>query len=117
MFTVSVVGMKDEVTITTSTVDIIVRDSGYTQGEAPSEPTPSIYEQIIGRLEDIEDGIDGKDGYTPVRGTDYWTQEDIESMQNYIDNNSSFAEFTKMVKGMVVLTQAEYDALGEDSSK
>lgn len=36
-------------------------------------------------------GVDGQDGYTPVRGTDYWTNQDIASIEqycaNYIDTN------------------------------
>lgn len=28
----------------------------------------------------------GTNGYTPVRGTDYWTAEDIQSMHDYIDS-------------------------------
>ena len=32
------------------------------------------------------DGQDGADGYTPVRGTDYWTAEDITEIQSYIDS-------------------------------
>lgn len=31
-------------------------------------------------------GIDGLDGYTPVRGVDYWTAEDIEEMKSYSIN-------------------------------
>ena len=31
------------------------------------------------------DGQNGTDGYTPVRGTDYWTQEDINTIKAYID--------------------------------
>lgn len=31
-------------------------------------------------------GERGQDGYTPVRGTDYWTAEDIATIQQYIDN-------------------------------
>ena len=31
-------------------------------------------------------GQNGQDGYTPVRGTDYWTAEDIATIQQYIDN-------------------------------
>lgn len=31
-------------------------------------------------------GERGEDGYTPVRGTDYWTEEDIATIQQYIDN-------------------------------
>lgn len=30
-------------------------------------------------------GKDGEDGYTPVRGTDYWTEEDISTIKNYVD--------------------------------
>lgn len=36
-------------------------------------------------------GTDGQDGYTPIRGTDYWTESDIASIEqycaNYIDQN------------------------------
>ena len=30
--------------------------------------------------------LKGEDGYTPVRGTDYWTADDIAEIQSYIDN-------------------------------
>lgn len=30
-------------------------------------------------------GPAGKDGYTPVRGTDYWTEEDIATIKGYVD--------------------------------
>ena len=36
-------------------------------------------------------GQNGQDGYTPVRGTDYWTAQDIATIEayckNYIDVN------------------------------
>ena len=32
------------------------------------------------------DGNPGADGYTPVRGTDYWTAQDVAEIQTYIDN-------------------------------
>ena len=32
---------------------------------------------------DGTNGTDGADGYTPVRGTDYWTANDISSMESY----------------------------------
>ena len=36
-------------------------------------------------------GVNGQDGYTPVRGTDYWTNQDIAVIEqycaNYIDAN------------------------------
>lgn len=30
-------------------------------------------------------GLQGENGYTPVRGTDYWTPEDIAEIKNYVD--------------------------------
>ena len=33
-----------------------------------------------------EPGAPGADGYTPVRGTDYWTADDIAEIQTYIDS-------------------------------
>ena len=38
------------------------------------------------------DGQDGVDGYTPVRGTDYWTQEDIDTIKAYIDTELGVIE-------------------------
>lgn len=35
-------------------------------------------------LADLEQ-TQGKDGYTPVRGTDYWTEEDIAEIKAYVD--------------------------------
>lgn len=32
------------------------------------------------------DGAPGADGYTPVKGTDYWTADDIAEIQTYIDS-------------------------------
>ncbi len=32
------------------------------------------------------DGVDGVDGYTPVRGTDYWTADDIATIKSYVDD-------------------------------
>lgn len=38
-----------------------------------------------------EQGVQGENGYTPVRGTDYWTDADIAYIEqycaNYIDQN------------------------------
>ena len=34
-------------------------------------------------------GAAGEDGYTPVRGTDYWTAEDIAAIQNYINEKAT----------------------------
>lgn len=36
---------------------------------------------------DGKDGQDGQDGYTPVRGTDYWTDDDIATIKAYVDES------------------------------
>lgn len=36
------------------------------------------------RGEDGTDGTNGKDGYTPVKGTDYFTEEDKQEMVNLV---------------------------------
>ena len=33
-----------------------------------------------------KDGQPGADGYTPVKGTDYWTADDKAEIQSYIDS-------------------------------
>lgn len=33
-----------------------------------------------------ERGDKGEDGYTPQRGTDYWTQADIAEIKGYVDD-------------------------------
>jgi hypothetical protein len=30
-------------------------------------------------------GTDGADGYTPQRGIDYWTDEDVSAIKSYVD--------------------------------
>ena len=37
-------------------------------------------------------GTNGTDGHTPVRGTDYWTQEDINTIKAYIDTELGVIE-------------------------
>lgn len=44
---------------------------------------------------DGKDGVDGKDGYTPVKGVDYFTEEDIASLNiptktSQLENDSDF---------------------------
>ena len=135
--------------ITADTATVYINESGYEDGGIPEDPSPTVYEQIIAMLNEIEtggipddkiaaavqayleahtveslteedvqrivseyvaahkdelkgdngdkgdkgdtgapgaDGKDGADGYTPVRGTDYWTSEDIAEIQSYINN-------------------------------
>lgn len=44
--------------ITTSVVAVNVTESGYIEGGTPEDPTPDVYEQIMGCLGDIESSLD-----------------------------------------------------------
>ena len=59
-----------------------------------ADGTSEVLGSVVGK-----DGEPGAPGYTPVRGVDYYTAEDIAMVMSYI--NSMF----------VTLTQEEYDAL------
>ncbi len=131
-FTVSVFGVNltDDIRITTNPVEIILNESGYSEVGEIEEPPPSVYEQILEKLEnigepdpetidkavrdylennpiqgingyspivsiepiegghrvtitdvegeksfDVLDGKNGKDGYTPIKGVDYFDGE------------------------------------------
>lgn len=39
-----------------------------------------------------ETGLSGQDGYTPIKGTDYWTADDKKEIENYIDNQLGVIE-------------------------
>ena len=41
------------------------------------------------------DGVNGKDGVdgkTPIRGVDYWTEDDVSAMREYIDGRLGVVE-------------------------
>ena len=38
------------------------------------------------------DGKDGVDGKTPIRGVDYWTEDDVRAMREYIDGRLGVVE-------------------------
>ena len=43
--------------------------------------------------DDADAGLfDGKDGYTPVRGTDYWTDKDVAEIKSYVDEQLGVIE-------------------------
>ena len=48
-------------------------------------PTDTTKWQLIAEKGDT--GDTGEEGYTPVRGTDYWTQEDIEAIENTLSSD------------------------------
>lgn len=40
----------------------------------------------VTRVEAVDRSPDGKDGYTPVRGVDYWTETDKAEIKAYVDD-------------------------------
>lgn len=46
--------------------------------------TPEQLESLVGPKG--EPGKDGLNGYTPIRGTDYWTKEDIEVIEKHCNS-------------------------------
>lgn len=100
-FTVSVFGVSGDSRVTSEQAIIKVTESGYTKGDFPANPTPLEYEQLINLANDTkhlaqsvrndadngafkgekgDNGINGEDGYTPQKGVDYFTDEDIEGL-------------------------------------
>ncbi len=83
--------------ITANAVTVNVAKSGYAEGKETREPTPDVYTRLIQTSEetkqiaqsvreDADNGaFDGKDGYTPQRESDYWTDEDKAEIKAYVD--------------------------------
>ena len=55
-------------------------------------------------------GPPGKDGHTPTKGVDYWTDEDVKGITDYIDKEISEFDFVKVVDALpdVGLVNREY---------
>lgn len=97
-FSVSVFGTRSGSRITTKQIVCPVEQSGYGEGDAPTEPTSTEFEQLEAICEqaksvadslraDAENGkfkgdtgAKGTDGKTPVKGVDYFTDSDIASL-------------------------------------
>ncbi len=89
--------------VTANVVIVDVEASGFSEGGEPSEPTPTLWQQYInmmnesiekglpqigenknwflfnpesGQYEDAEVAAEGKDGHSPVKGVDYFTEDD-----------------------------------------
>ena len=69
--------------ITSTAVKIPFKHSIKSIGGSIAEPAADVYSQIIQMIN--SDAVKGDPGYTPVRGTDYWTDADIASMQAYCE--------------------------------
>lgn len=69
----------DNGTVKTSTMDVM---NGQ-DGKSPYEL--AVANGYTGTETEWLESLKGADGYTPVKGTDYWTTEDIAGIQSYID--------------------------------
>ncbi len=123
-FTFSLIGTKDDSRITTNAVEVTVKESGYAQGDAPGEPTPSEYEQIVSLYQSVLEiaqsvrldadngafkgekgdkgddglnGIDGKDGINGIDGKDGINGIDGKDGEDYILTEADKTEIANMV--------------------
>lgn len=55
----------------------------------------------------------GENGYSPIRGKDYWTDEDIAEMKSYMDDEILGREITTEDLGANVLIMAETQPAGQ----
>ena len=87
-FKVGAYGTTDTETLPTLwSQDIEIEYGSDTAGQAPEPPTPSVYQELIETAkqasevaqsvrDDADSGkFDGKDGYTPIKGVDYFDGE------------------------------------------
>lgn len=77
------------------------------------EPTPDVYNQI---LELIQNGsIRGQDGYTPVRGVDYWTETDLAELNGYVQSAKEYSEIAAQnYRRLVEMTEEEFETADKD---
>ena len=73
-------GSKGETGDTGNGLDSVQLNDDYTLTFKMTDGTQYTTQSIRGVA-----GKDGKDGYTPLRGIDYWTADDIAEIKNYVD--------------------------------
>lgn len=57
-------------------------------------------------------GLKGKDGYTPVKGTDYWTDSDKDDMASYvIDKALNYGTAPSTASGMALVAKTIVDGI------
>lgn len=77
----TVLGYRDGKRIFSVTGEMLVLATKNKEGVPSEEPTPSEKEQILAYVQDVKEMIDagkikGEDGYTPIKGVDYFDGKD-----------------------------------------
>ena len=89
----------DLITTTPAYVDCLkaISDLG---GEMPP-PTEDVYNKLVQMIESGmlkgEQGEKGEKGDTPVKGLDYWTEEEKKEITDYVDKEIAEFDFVKVV--------------------
>ena len=111
--TIGVVGTSGNRVLPSVPVTIPIIEGVCNGGTPPDDPTPDIYAQLLDLAKETQQiaqsvrddanagkfngapgekgdkgdkGDPGDDGYTPVRGTDYWTETDKAEIRSYVDD-------------------------------
>lgn len=81
-------------------------EGAYSEASVPEVPEPDLWEELVlksvpmigengnwfvydmshGKYVDTGVSAEGKDGYTPKKGVDYWTEADRAELQQYVDS-------------------------------
>lgn len=92
---IGVYGVKGEVTRSTSFVKMRITEGAFSDETEPKEPSQGVYDQLlrfyhIGEngnwwVGNVDTGTSAKgSGTTPVKGVDYWTEDDLAEMRKTI---------------------------------
>ena len=114
-------GTKGDSRISTNWLKFKIENGAYCDATTPDEPTPDVWESLVlntvpyigengnwfifnrqlNRYEDSgrcskgekgDKGDRGDAGYTPKRGTDYWTEDDRNSVRKELEKDLNFEE-------------------------
>lgn len=115
-----IVGPAPDIQIGTTTT-LETGESAYVELDESSTQLTPIFNFGIPRGESGEagkDGLNGKDGYTPIKGVDYFTEEDVASLnlENYalkseIPNLEDYALKSDIPDVSAYQTEEEVNAL------
>lgn len=69
--------------LTSTPVKLTYRHSIKSVSGSEEAPSANVYDEIVHLVN--EGAVRGSDGYTPERGKDYWTEEDVAEIQSYVE--------------------------------